>query len=113
VNNNIVKEIVIFKDDDLVLEVNIAADAETAWLTQNQMSELFNTSSDNIGLHIKNIIQEGELDSLSTTEEFSVVQKEGVQVVDNKALVALTIMLAESNPNEKEILASLIMNLLT
>ena len=112
-NNNIVKEIVIFKDDDLVLEVNIAADAETAWLTQNQMSELFNTSSDNIGLHIKNIIQEGELDSLSTTEEFSVVQKEGVQVVDNKALVALTIMLAESNPNEKEILASLIMNLLT
>ena len=55
-NNNIGKEIVIFKDDDLVLEVNIAPDDETVWLTQYKMSELFNTSSDNIGLHIKNII---------------------------------------------------------
>ena len=85
-NNNIGKEIVIFKDDDLVLEVNIAPDDETVWLTQYKMSELFNTSSDNIGLHIKNIIREGELNSSSTTEEFSIVQKEGERMINRRIL---------------------------
>jgi len=72
------KEVVVFNDNDLTLEVNIAPDSEMVWLTQSQMSELFETSSDNIGLHIKNIIMENELDSESTAEEFSVVRKEWV-----------------------------------
>jgi hypothetical protein len=38
---------------------------------------VFDTSTDNIGLHIKNIYAEGELDEVSTTEDFSVVQLEG------------------------------------
>jgi len=49
----------------------------TIWLTQKKMGELFDTSSDNIGLHLKNIYTEGELEEWATTEDFSVVQKEG------------------------------------
>jgi hypothetical protein len=50
---------------------------ENIWLTQKKMAELFGCTSDNISLHLKNIYQEKELDENSTTEDFSVVQKEG------------------------------------
>ena len=50
---------------------------ETFWLTQKAMAELFDCSTDNISLHLKNIFREEELDEKSTTEFFSVVQKEG------------------------------------
>ena len=54
------------------------------WLTQKSMSELYNCSSDNIGLHLKNIYNDLELDRDLTTEEFSVVQKEGTREVTRK-----------------------------
>ena len=54
------------------------------WLTQKAMSELYNCSSDNIGLHLKNIYNDLELDQNSTTEDFSVVQKEGIREVTRK-----------------------------
>ena len=44
------------------------------------MSELFGTSTDNIGLHLKNIYKERELDENATTEEFSVVRQEGSRI---------------------------------
>ena len=47
------------------------------WLTQKAMAKLYDCSSDNIELHLKNIYNYLELDRNSTTEEFSVVQKEG------------------------------------
>lgn len=50
---------------------------ETLWLTQKLMAELFDTSSDNISLHLKNVYFEQELREDTTTEDFSVVQKEG------------------------------------
>jgi len=59
------------------LELNISIDNETIWLNQLQMSELFDTSTDNIGLHLKNIYKENELNEDSTTEDFSVVRHEG------------------------------------
>ena len=68
--------LVVFNDDNLELEVKVDKDNETVWLTQKQMAELFDVTTDNISLHIKNIIKEGELDD-STSEESSVVQKEG------------------------------------
>ncbi|GHT00068.1 hypothetical protein AGMMS50276_24980 [Synergistales bacterium] len=49
----------------------------TIWLSQKNMGLLFDTSIDNISLHIKNIYTEGELNEISTTEDFSVVQQEG------------------------------------
>ena len=48
------------------------------------MSELYNCSPDNIGLHLKNIYNDLELDQNSTTEDFSVVQKEGIREVTRK-----------------------------
>ena len=49
----------------------------TVWLTQRLIAALFDTSSDNIGLHLKNIYAEGELNEISTDEDFSVVRQEG------------------------------------
>ena len=76
-------DIILFKNGELELEVNVSNDRENVWLSQKQMSELYNVSTDNIGLHIKNIIAEGELDS-STIEESSVVRKEGTRKVKRK-----------------------------
>ena len=73
-------DIVIFKNGELELEVTVSEDRENVWLSQRQMAELFNVSTDNIGLHIKNILSDQELDS-STTEESSVVQTEGKRKV--------------------------------
>ena len=69
-------DIVVFKNGELELEVTVSENRENVWLSQRQMAELFNVTADNIGLHIKNILTEQELDS-STTEESSVVQLEG------------------------------------
>jgi len=49
-----------------------------------KMAELFNCSTDNISLHLKNIYQEKEIDRKSTTEEFSAVQKEGEREISRK-----------------------------
>jgi len=57
---------------------------KTVWLTQKQMSQLFDKDTDTIGLHLKNIYQSGELDEISTTEESSVVQQEGKRQVQRQ-----------------------------
>ena len=57
--------------------IDVRLEGETVWLSQRQMSVLFNTSSDNVGLHLKNIYAEGELLEEATTEDFSVVRQEG------------------------------------
>ena len=59
---------------------------ETIWCTQKAMSTLFDCSTDNIGLHLKNIFTSGELRKDSTTEFFSVVQIEGGRQVSRKTL---------------------------
>ena len=51
------------------------------WLTQRAISELYSCTVDNVGLHLKNIYNDFELDKNSTTEDFSVVQKEGTRDV--------------------------------
>ena len=69
-------EIIIYDVEESAVEVRI--DRDTVWLTQRQMAELFDTSSDNISLHLKNIFADDELAKRATTEDFSAVQKEGV-----------------------------------
>ena len=56
------------------------------WLTQKAMGELYNCTTDNVSLHLKNIYNDFELDKNSTSEEFSVVQKEGDREVKRKIL---------------------------
>lgn len=66
------------------VSVNAVIKDETIWLTQKAMAELFDCTTDNISLHLKNIYADGELDESSTTEEFSVVQQEGSRKVKRK-----------------------------
>lgn len=77
-------EIKIYQTDDGQTKIDVKFDNETVWLTQKQMSQLFDKDSDTIGLHLKNIYQSGELEELSTTEESSVVQQEGKRQVKRK-----------------------------
>jgi len=58
-------------------EVEVRLENETLWLSQRQMAELFGKDTDTIGLHLKNVFAEGELDEPATTEDYPVVQKEG------------------------------------
>lgn len=64
------------------IKVNAILKDETIWLSQKGMAELFECSTDNIGLHLKNIYESGELIQNRTTDEFSVVQKEGSRNVN-------------------------------
>jgi len=64
------------------LEVKLRDD--TVWLTQKQMAALFDKDADTIGLHLKNIYKEHELEESATTEESSVVQTEGQRRVRRK-----------------------------
>lgn len=70
-------EILVYEAADGSVRVEVRLEQDTVWLTQRQMSELFESSTDNIGLHLKNIFSDNELKESATTEDFSVVQSEG------------------------------------
>ena len=68
------------KDDEKV-HVRVLIHAETLWLPQRLMADLFQITPDNIGLHIRNIYAEGELAEKATAVDFSVVHNEGGRAV--------------------------------
>lgn len=74
-------EVIVYEAPDGEVRVDVRLDRETVWLTQRQMAEVFGTSTDNVGLHMKNIFQDGELEEKATTEDFSAVQIEGKRQV--------------------------------
>ena len=67
----------IFQTKDKRTEIQVIVQSESVWLSQKQMSELFEKDSDTIGLHLRNVYKSGELTEKATTEKYSVVQKEG------------------------------------
>lgn len=67
----------IFQTKDKRTEIQVIVQSESVWLSQKQMSELFEKDSDTIGLHLRNIYRSGELKEKATTEKYSVVQEEG------------------------------------
>jgi hypothetical protein len=69
--------LILYTTEDGKSQIQLRAKDETAWLTQREMAQLFDVSTDNIGLHLKNIYGDGELSREATTEESSVVQMEG------------------------------------
>jgi hypothetical protein len=71
----------LYAGDDEKVRVRVLIHAETLWLPQRLMAELFQTTPDNIGLHLSNIYAEGELAETATAEDFSVVQNEGGRAV--------------------------------
>ena len=167
-------QILLYQDRDGKTEVEVSLRDETVWLSQKQMASLFDKDTDTIGLHLRNIFSEGELDEAATTEDSSVVQQEGARRVRRKirfynldtiisvgyrvnskrgtqfriwatnvlrghlvegytlnrkrlqalyrhdqskriadnALVALTLMVAESKPQEKDLIVNMTVNLI-
>jgi hypothetical protein len=71
----------LIKYNDGEIELAVSVEYETIWLSQSQISELFDTSADNVSLHLKNIYKEQELNENLTTEDFSVVRHEGSRKV--------------------------------
>lgn len=77
-------QIEIYQSADHHTQVAVRFEADTVWLSQKMMAELFDKDSDTIGLHLKNIYTEEELSETATTEHFSVVQTEGNRQVKRK-----------------------------
>lgn len=76
--------IVIYQLEDGKTKIDVKLENETVWLSQQQMADLYDTTKQNISLHIKNIFDEEELDINSTVKEFLTVQKEGKRKVERK-----------------------------
>jgi hypothetical protein len=74
---NSTAEFLIFQAEDKAQGVQVFYKDETIWATQKAMATLFDCSTDNIGVHLKNIFESGELQQEATTEKISVVQTEG------------------------------------
>ena len=70
-------EILLYSNDEEKTFVSVVFRDETFWLTQSGMAELFDCTTDNISLHLKNIYAEEELTPQATAEKFSVVRQEG------------------------------------
>ena len=70
-------EIVVYEAPDGGVSVDVRLGRETVWLTQRQMAEVFRTSTDNVGLHLRKIFADNELEESATTEDLSEVQTEG------------------------------------
>ena len=79
-------EILIYQTDDGQTNIEVKIEDDTVWLTQQQMSELFQTSRTNVVEHIKHIYEEGELDEISTCRNFRQVRKEGNREVTRQIL---------------------------
>ena len=79
-------EFLIFQIEGKEQGVEVYYKDKTVWCTQKAMSMLFDCSSDNVGLHSKNIYRSGELLEEATTEKISVVRQEGNREVNRSLL---------------------------
>lgn len=77
-------EIVVYQSEDGRIKLDVRLEHETLWMTQSDMASLFQCSTDNVSLHLKNIYDEGELDPRATAEESSVVRLEGARQIKRK-----------------------------
>ena len=124
-------EVVVYEATDGEVQVEVRLDGETVWLTQRQMGQVFETSPENVAMHLRNVFSSGELEESATTKVFLAVRTEGrcqvrrtlkhynldaiVSVgyrVNSKGLTALTLLIAESAPTGKDLMIRLIINLL-
>jgi len=74
--------ILLYQTEDGITKIDVRLENETVWLTQKLMAELFQTTTQNITIHLKNIFEEGELEEISTCKDFLQVQKEGNRHVE-------------------------------
>jgi hypothetical protein len=77
-------EIVIYQSQNGHVRLDVLKDSETLWLTQMQMAKLFQTTKQNVSLHINNILKEGEIGASVTVKEYLTVQNEGGRDIKRK-----------------------------
>lgn len=75
-------EVILFQTEDAQTRLQVRLDGQTAWLTQAQMAELFQTTPQNITLHLKAIYEEGELNEAATCKDYLQVRLEGTRQVE-------------------------------
>jgi hypothetical protein len=74
-------EILLYQTEDGQTKNDVRLEGETVWLSQVQMADLFQTTKQNISLHIKNVFEEGELQEIPTVKDYLTVQTEGKREV--------------------------------
>jgi len=77
-------EFILYQTEDGRTRIQCRFENETVWLNQSQMAELFQTTQQNVSLHVRNIYEEGELDHGATHKEFLSVRQEGARSVQRK-----------------------------
>ena len=80
------QEIILYQPDEQSTAIDVRVENETVWLTQAQMVELFQSTKQNISLHINNVYKEGELQRDTTVKEYLTVQQEGSRQVKRKII---------------------------
>lgn len=70
-------EIIIYQSDDGIVQLDVRLENETVWLTQDQLSILFNKAKSTISEHISNIFKEGELDESVVVRKFRITTPHG------------------------------------
>ena len=78
------EKIIIYQTEDGQTQIDVRLENETVWLTQAQMVELFQTTKQNVSLHLNNLYKEGELKKEGTVKEYLTVQQEGKRKVSRK-----------------------------
>ena len=71
-------DIAIYRGEDGQSRIQVRVEAQTVWLTQAGMAELFQTTVPNISHHIRNILDQGELEEAATCKDYLQVRQEGV-----------------------------------
>lgn len=74
-------EILLYQREDGVPDIEVRLQDETVWLSQQQIADLFQTSRENISMHLRNVFKEGELDAEATRKDFLQVRQEGARTV--------------------------------
>ncbi len=80
-------EIIIYQPEELTTKIEVLLEDETVWLSQTQMADLFQSTKQNISLHINNVYKEGELQKEATVKEYLTVQTEGKRKVQRKITI--------------------------
>lgn len=74
-------KIILYQDDNEITRISVRFADEDLWLTQKQLAEIYDTTQENISLHVSNIYADGELDEDRTYKKFLLVQTEGKRQV--------------------------------
>lgn len=77
-------KLILYKDDEGKVNVNVRFADEDIWLTQAQLAEIYNTTQQNISLHQKGIYADGELDESATHKKYLLVRQEGRRQVQRE-----------------------------